>query len=106
MFWDWEELSKSFSDEIKVFRVVLDTTGNDETLSWGDVFHDELLEHSSINVINVFACSKSWHTKSVVAIGGSQQKFLLGGEWIESGQMVEKIVRFSVFGSGNIGSHN
>jgi len=92
VFWDWEELSKSFSDEIKVFRVVLDTTGNNETLSWSDVFHDELLEHSSVNVSNIAGQTKSWHTEGVVTIGSSQEHFLLSGEWIELSQVVEEIV--------------
>jgi len=92
MLWDWEELSKSFSYEIEVFRVVLDTTGNDEALFRGDVFHDELLEHSSVNVSNITFHTKCWHTKGVETISGSQKHFLLLGEWIELGQVVEKVV--------------
>ena len=106
VLWDWEELSKSLLDEVDVFLVILDSTGNNKALSWGDVVHDELLEHSSVNVVNVFLESESWHTKSVVAISGSQQKLLLGGEWVELGQMVVKIVGLSVLGSSNVRGHD
>jgi hypothetical protein len=35
--------------------VVFDSTGNNKALSWGDVVHDELLKHSSVNVVNVLS---------------------------------------------------
>ena len=106
MLWNWIKVTESFLDEINVFFVVLDTTCNDEALSWGDIVHDELLEHSSIDVVNVVGHAESWHTKGVVAIGSSQQELLLGGEWVELGQVVVKIVRLGVLGSGNVGGHN
>ena len=106
VLWDWEELSESLLDEIDILLVVLDATGNNEALSWGDVIHDELLEHSGVNVINILLEAESWHTKGVVAVGGSQQKLLLGGEWVIFGQMVVKIVGFGVLGSSNVGGHD
>lgn len=72
LLWYWKEFTKSFSDEVEVFSVVSDTTGNNKTFFWSDVFHNELLDHSSINVINVTGKTESWHTKSVEAISCSQ----------------------------------
>lgn len=96
MLWYWVEVSKSLLDEVDVLLVVGDTTGNDQALSWSDVVHDELLEHSSVNVIDVLAHTKSWHTESVVSVSGSKKKLLVSSEWIVLGQVVEEIVRFLV----------
>ena len=40
MLWNWVQISKSLLDKINVFLVVLDSTGNDEAFSWGDVVHN------------------------------------------------------------------
>ena len=92
VLWDWEELSESLSNEVEVFRMVLDTTGNDEAFLWGNVFHDELLEHSGVNVSNIVGHTESWHTKGIESISGSQEHLLLLSEWVEFGQVVEEIV--------------
>lgn len=61
-FWDWEEFTKSFLDKFNVFLVIVNTWSNDQAFSWGDVVHDELLEHSSVNVVDVVLNTVSWHT--------------------------------------------
>jgi hypothetical protein len=71
VFWNWEHISESFLNKVNIFFMVLDSTSNNKALSWGDVIHNKLLDHSCVNVINIFGKSKSWHTKSVVAISGS-----------------------------------
>ena len=106
VLWDWEEFSESLLNKVDVFLVVFDSTGNNKALSWGDVVHDELLKHSGVNVVHVAGKTKSWHTKGVVAISGSQQKLLLGGEWVELRQVVVKIVGLSVLRSSNVGCHD
>lgn len=72
MLWNWVEVSKSLLDEVNVLLVVLDSTSNNEALLWGDVVHDELLEESGIDIVNVIGKTESWHTKGVVAVGSSQ----------------------------------
>ena len=106
VLWNWEELSESLLDKVDVFFVVFDSTGNNKALSWGNVVHDKLLKHSSVNVIDILLESESWHTKGVVTISSSQQKLLLGGEWVELGQVVVKIVGLSVLGSSNVRGHD
>jgi len=106
VLWNWEELSESLLDKVDVFFVVFDSTGNNKALSWGNVVHDKLLKHSSVNVIDVLLESESWHTKGVVTISSSQQKLLLGSEWVELGQVVVKIVGLSVLGSSNVRGHD
>lgn len=72
--------------------MVLDTTCNNKTLSWGDVFHDELLDQSSIDVSDIVFHTESWHTEGVETISSSQEHFLLRGKWIELGQVIEESV--------------
>lgn len=62
VFWDWEEFTESFFNKLNIFFVILDTWGNNQTFSWGNVVHNELLEHSCVNVINVVLNTVSWHT--------------------------------------------
>ena len=96
VFWNWEHISKSFLDKVDIFFMVLDTRGNDQTLSWGDVVHDELLKHSSVDVVGVLLKSESWHTEGVVSEGCSKEVLLGRGEWIVSREMLEEIVGFLV----------
>ena len=76
--------------------MVLDSTSNDEALSWSNIFHDELLEHSSVNVTNIALKTKSWHTEGVETISSSQVHFLLLGEWIKLGQVIKKGMGLSI----------
>lgn len=96
MLWNWIKVTESFLDEINVFFVVLDTTCNDEAFSWGDVIHDELLQKSGINVVDILLETKTRHSKSVETISGSQKELLIFSEWVVLGQMIEKVVRFLV----------
>ena len=82
MLWNWIQVSESLLNEVDIFLVVLDTTCDNQALSWSDVVHDELLKESSIDVVDVFGHTKSWHTEGIVSISSSQQKLLVGGEWI------------------------
>lgn len=106
VLWNWEHITESLLNEVNVFLVVFDTGGNDKALSWGNIVHNELLKHSGINVVDVLGETKSWHTKSVVSIGSSQEKFLGVGEWVELGEVVEKIMGLGVLRSGNVSSHD
>jgi len=102
----WIEVTESLLNEVDIFLVVLDTTGNDEALSWRNRVHDELLHHSCIDVVNVLGSAKSWHTESVVTISSSEKELLVHGKWIVFLQVVEELVRFLVLGPGNVSGEN
>jgi len=101
-----KHISKTLLNEVNVLTVVLDTGGDDEALLGGNVVHNELLEHTSINVSNIVLKTKARHTKGVVTIGGSESELLVVGERIELAQVVVEIVGFLVLGLGDVGSEN
>lgn len=72
-----ENITKALFNELDVFGVVLNTTSDDEALLGSDVVHDELLENSGIQVVDVAAHSETWHAKSVISEGGPEQKFVI-----------------------------
>jgi len=74
MLWNWIEATESLFSEINEFLVILNTTSNNKALSWSDVVHNELLKHSSIDVVNILIRAKSWHTEALETIGSSKQK--------------------------------
>ena len=65
---------------------VIDVSGANDTptkiQALCDIVHDELLQKSSINVINVLGKTQTRHTQSIVSISSSQQEFLILGEWV------------------------
>jgi len=46
-------VSETFFSEVNEFTVVLDSVGNNIALFGGDVVHNELLEETGVNVVNV-----------------------------------------------------
>jgi len=106
VLWDWKKFSESLLNKIYVFFMIFNTTSDNKAFSWSNIIHDELLKHSSVNVVHVVSHTQSWHTKGVISISGSQKELLLGGEWIELSKMVIEIVRLGVLRSGNISSNN
>ena len=82
VLWDWEELSESLLDKVNELSVILDSTGNNQALAWGDVVHNELLEKSSIDVVDVVLKSVSWHAQGVVPVSCSEKKLRVLGEGI------------------------
>lgn len=81
--WNSQQITKSLLSQINILLMVLNSTGNNKAFGWSNVVHHELLEKSSIEVIDVFGQSKIRHTKSVVSISSSQKEVLVGSEWVE-----------------------
>ena len=61
MFRDAVELTKSFSYEIDVLTMALDTAGNNEGLFGSDIVHHKLLHHAGVNVADVTLEAQAWH---------------------------------------------
>ena len=106
VLWHWKVVSKSFFDKLNILLVILHSTSNNEALLGSDVVHDELLDHSGIDVVDVLLHSKSGHAEGVEAVSGSEEHFLLVGEWVELREVLEEVVGLSVLGSGNVGGEN
>ena len=106
VLWHWEIVSESFLDKLNILLVILHSTGDDEALLGSDVVHDELLDHSGIDVVDVLLHSESGHAESVEAVSGSQEHLLLVGEWVELREMLEEVVGLGILGSGNVGGED
>lgn len=106
VLWGWQQLTESLLDEINVFLMVLNSAGNNKAFTWGDIVHDEVLKKSGIDIVNILGDSKSWHTESVVSVGGSQQHLTRVSEWVEFGQVIIEIVRLGILGSSDIAGHD
>jgi len=103
---DREEFSESFLDEVNILLVVLNSTSNNDALLGCDVVHDELLDHASINVVEVVLETEAGHTEGIVSISSSKEKILIVREGIIFVKVLVKIVRLLVLGAGNVGSEN
>ena len=92
MLWHWEVVSESFLDKLNILLVILHPTGDNEALLGSNIVHDELLDHSGIDVVDVLLHSESGHAQGVEAVSGSQEHLLLVGEWVELREVLEKVV--------------
>jgi hypothetical protein len=103
---DREEFSESFLDKVNIFLVVLNSTSNDDALLRCDVVHDELLNHASIDVVEVMLETKAGHTEGIVSISSSEEEILVVREGIIFVKVLVKIVGLLVLGAGNVGGHD
>ena len=92
MLWDRVELTESFLDKVNIFLVVLDATGNNEALLRSDVVHNELLDHASINVIEVLLEAEAGHAKGVVSVSSSEEEVLVLREGVVLMEVLVEIV--------------
>ena len=76
---DSQNITKALLDELDVLGVVLDTTGDDKALLGSDVVHDELLENTGVQVVDVAAHTETGHTERVIAECSPEQKLVIIG---------------------------
>lgn len=55
----------------------LDTWSYDEALLGGNVVHNELLEHTSIDIANVLLESVARHAEGIETVGSPEQELLI-----------------------------
>jgi hypothetical protein len=96
LLWHWEQLSETLLYKINIFLMVLDSTGYNKTLSGSDIVHDEFLEHSRIDVVNVVLSAEARHTESVVTEGSSEKEFVILEEGVVVLEMMVEIVTLLV----------
>ena len=68
--------------------MVLDSACNDKAFLRSDVIHNKLLEHSSVNVVQVVLEAESRHTKGVIPVCSPEEELLVVGERVVMVQMV------------------
>ena len=102
MLRDAVEFAKSFSDEINILTMALDTTGNNEGLLGSDIVHHELLHHAGINVADVTLETKAGHAECLVTEGCTEEQVLVVGEGVVLKQVLVKIMALLGLGAGNI----
>ena len=106
MLRDGKELSKSLLDEVNILLVVLDSTSDNNRLFGSNIVHKELLEHASIDIVEVVLETEAGHAEGVVTIGSTEEEILVLREWIILVKVMGKIVGLLVLGAGNVGSEN
>ena len=86
--------------------MVLDSTGDNNALFGSNVVHKELLEHASIDVVEVVLETEAGHAEGVETISSTEEEILVLRERIILVEVMLKIVGLLVLGAGNVGSEN
>lgn len=98
-----EEFSKSLLGKGNKFVVVVNAIGDDEALLGGDVIDDEVLEHSSVDGLNISFKTVVRHTEGVVSVSSSKEEIVLISPRVELREVLLEGLSLSVLGLGNIG---
>lgn len=74
MLREWLIVSETLLDKLDEFRVILNAVGNNHALCRSDVVHNELLEHSCVDLSDVALSAHQRHAHRVVSVSGLQQQ--------------------------------
>jgi hypothetical protein len=102
VFGNRQKFTESLLDEVNILAMVSDTRSDDEALLGSDVVHDEFLENSSIQVVDVSMKSKSGHAECLVTIRSSEQGLLCFSEGIVLSKVFVQVMGLVVLRTSNI----
>jgi len=106
VLWQSRVISKTLTDELYEFIVVLDTVGDNKAFAGGDVVHDELLETAGIKVSDVLNTAVARHTKRIIAKSSAEEVLHLVCAGVMLQHMVVEVMCFRILRSGDVSSHH